>query len=943
MQSVKPFRRSWLLSSAAASSLLLLASGPAWAQDAQDPPPAGDALPADASEEESAEGANGDVIVVTGIRSSIRSSIAAKRESDQIVEAISAEDIGKLPDVSIAEALARLPGLAAQRVRGRAQVLSVRGLGPDYTTALLNGREQVTAGDNRGVEFDQYPSELISQALVYKTPDAQLVAQGLAGTVDLRTIRPLAFGERAVNLSASYEYNSNGELNDGFDERGYRLTGTYVNQFANDTIGIVLSIADQNTPTQGEKYEICNFDDRGGAQAPGCFKMFSESRDLDRTAYLGTLEFEPNATLNTSLDLLYTEFTDGGVRRGAEFPTGTWLGGGSGLQLLGAQVEDGLVTAGTFDPVFAVGRNDIQEREAELFSVGWNVQWRPFESWLFEGDLSHSSVERSALDFESYAGLGVGAWQNYTAAVDQLDFAFTGDRYRFHSQVGSDYADPSLMVLTDPGGWGQDGFRKTLNTDDQLSALRLSATREFDRGFLSSVEAGVYFSDREKQRETIEDFVDLVGVDELAIPTQYLLNPTDIFFVSNVQMIAYDPAALLRDGIYTLRPLPLGFIPQKQWQVEEQITTAYLQANIDTNIGVPVRGNAGVQVVHTDQSSTGPIANGLAFLPVVATDGDTYTEVLPSLNLAFELGENTFLRLGAARTLARPRMDDMRASVGIGINSQVCRINPITNQFEYTPNPSDPNAVCISGGSGNPQLRPYMADSFDISLEHYFADGGGYVSIAAFHKEIDNWVFGNVGRDVDTTAIVDEIFGAGTSAANPGVSDGRFFAAENADGGWLRGLEFSLSLPAEAFLPEQFEGFGLFASYSVTDSEIQPSTAPSPINIPGLSEELGNITVYYERGGWEARISNRFRSDFLGELPDFTGQPDFRRVFDESVIDAQIGYEFVDGPASGLTVQLQANNLTDERFGTYINDDERLARNWEEYGTTYTLRVSYRR
>ncbi len=887
-----------------------------------------------------------EVITVTGIRAAIESSIEAKRESTSIVEAISAEDIGKLPDVSIAESLARLPGLAAQRVRGRAQVISVRGLGPDYTTALLNGREQVTAGDNRGVEFDQYPSELINQALVYKTPDAQLVAQGLAGTVDLRTIRPLDFGERTVSLSASYEMNANDQLNADFDDTGYRLTGTYVDQFANDTLGVVFSIAHQNTPTQGEKYELCNFQDVGGAQGPECFKMFSESRDLDRTAMLGTLEFEPNDTFNGSIDVMYTEFTDGGIRRGLELATGSWLGGSnSGLTPIIGASDNGLVTEGSFQNVFGVVRNDVQERDAELFSIGLNGQWRPFENWEFEGDVSYSRVERTALDFETYTGFAEGGWPNYPSAIDDLNYSFNGDRYRFNSSVGAGYADPSLMVLTDPGGWGQDGFHKELNTDDELTALRASATRDFNRGFFTSIEGGLYFTQREKTRETIENFVDLAsGNGAEPIPSSYLQDPTSLSWVSNISVVSYDPNALLADGIYNLRPLNPAFIVGKQWQVEEDVLVAYGQANFESQMGeIPVFGNFGLQIVQTDQSSTGPASFANAVLGAEVTDGDDYTETLPSANINFELNENTFLRVGVARTLARARMDDMRASVSVNSpDTQICSVDPVSGAVIYTP-PSDPTRSCISGSSGNPRLRPYVADGFDVSLEHYFGDGAGYWSIAAFHKEIDSWVFDSVARTVDVSDVVDEIFGAGTSAANPGIGDARFFAAENVDGGWLQGLEFSLSLPAEVFLPEQFEGFGLFATYSVTDSEIQPPTASEPINIPGLSEELGNITVYYERGGWEARLSNRWRSDFLAELPDFTGQPDFRSALEESVVDAQIGYEFIEGPFSGLTVQLQANNLFDERFGTFINDDERFVRNWEEYGATYTFRLNWRR
>ncbi|MFZ9801328.1 MAG: TonB-dependent receptor plug domain-containing protein, partial [Burkholderiaceae bacterium] len=123
-------------------------------------------------------------VTVTGIRGALESAVNIKRESDNIVEVISAEDLGKLPDTSVAEGLSRLPGITSQRTGGRAQQISIRGLGPDFATALLNGREQVTTGDSRGVEFDQYPSELLHRVVVYKTPDGGLLGQGLSGTVD---------------------------------------------------------------------------------------------------------------------------------------------------------------------------------------------------------------------------------------------------------------------------------------------------------------------------------------------------------------------------------------------------------------------------------------------------------------------------------------------------------------------------------------------------------------------------------------------------------------------------------------------------------------------------------------------------------------------------------------------------------------------------------------
>ena len=146
-----------------------------------------------------------EVVVYGKYRSSLMSAMETKRDNTSIVEAISAEDLGKLPDVSIADSLARIPGVTVQRLNGRGQVVNIRGLSPDFAGALMNGREQVSVGDNRGVEFDQYPSELLNQVIVYKTPDAKLIGQGLSGTIDLRTVRPLEYGERGLTVDARYE------------------------------------------------------------------------------------------------------------------------------------------------------------------------------------------------------------------------------------------------------------------------------------------------------------------------------------------------------------------------------------------------------------------------------------------------------------------------------------------------------------------------------------------------------------------------------------------------------------------------------------------------------------------------------------------------------------------------------------------------------------------
>ena len=166
---------------------------------------------------------NAGEIVVTGIRASLDASAQLKRRTPTIVESISAEDIGKLPDVSIADSLARLPGVTAQRLEGRDQRLSIRGLGPDFSTTLLNGREQVTVGDNRGVEYDQYPSEFFQNVVVHKSADPSLIAAGIAGTVDLRMLRPLS-QKRTISVRARGQMNGTKNLNPDSTRYGYRAS-----------------------------------------------------------------------------------------------------------------------------------------------------------------------------------------------------------------------------------------------------------------------------------------------------------------------------------------------------------------------------------------------------------------------------------------------------------------------------------------------------------------------------------------------------------------------------------------------------------------------------------------------------------------------------------------------------------------------------------------------
>src|ERR1700754_2212329 len=238
----EPISASKLSLTVSALALALAAPGVALAQDPQEEP------------------TEVDEIIVTGIRAGLADSISIKRNETSIVEAVSAEDIGKLPDVSIAESIARLPGLAAQRVNGRAQVISIRGLAPDFTTTLLNGRQQASSGDNRAVEFDQYPSELLSGVVIYKTPDGEVSGMGLSGPADLRTVRPLTFGDRALAVNLRGETVEGGRLNDDVRNFGGRFSISYIDQFADDTFGVALGFAHLDSPSVNRHYKAYGYE-----------------------------------------------------------------------------------------------------------------------------------------------------------------------------------------------------------------------------------------------------------------------------------------------------------------------------------------------------------------------------------------------------------------------------------------------------------------------------------------------------------------------------------------------------------------------------------------------------------------------------------------------------------------------------------------------------------
>ncbi|KRG70908.1 TonB-dependent receptor [Pseudoxanthomonas dokdonensis] len=888
----------------------------------------------DTADVTTADATNLDVVQVTGIRAGIERAIDTKRDSTSIVEAVSAEDIGKLPDISIAESLARLPGLSAQRVAGRAQVISVRGLSPDFATTLLNGREVVSTGDNRSVEFDQYPSELMSGATVYKTPDAGLIGQGLSGTIDMQTVRPLNFADRVVSISGRYQENSLDSAANA-DADGNRFNVSYIDQFADNTIGLSLGYSHIELPTQEnqvglyEPWQAVGDGWRPGVPA-GTFysdgiKALRRTGESKRDAYMATLQFRPSNTWTSTLDLFHTEASQTDTANQFEVNLSGYNGGYTpGLNITDLVVNDNdSMTGGVASGVYPLVRGMYNDREDTIDAFGWNNEFNVGFARIV-ADVSYSKADRAETNLENNLQL---------APMPQLDSVGLEYRNNGFSQIrpGLDYSNPDALFLTNTI-YGS-GYGKTPRVEDELKSAKLvlSLPAPEKLGWLSNIDVGFNYADRQKDKRQPEGNILLGAQGDSTVASDLQYDPVNLGFAGIGYIPAWNvPAAVARYMVFEPTE-DLSYLVPKKWTVDEEIITGYIRADIDTEWGsVPVRGNFGVQFQNVDQRSSSAYwdpsqpagSNAIPF-----EDGKNYTDVLPSMNLAFLFAHDQTLRVAAAKQVARPRVDQMRASFEFGVDSATGK----------------PGA-----SGGNPQLDPWEANAFDISYEKYFG-GKGYVAAAYFYKDLKTYIYTQTRDGYDFSDVL------GDYVPQPGPDGvilpvqptGNFTAPYNGEGGTLQGLELSASIPFDLF-SDALEGFGIQASASFTDSDIEildPESASSvgsgPISLPGLSDEVYNLTAYFERGGFEARVSQRKRSDFIGEIGNFNGNRTLRYVVGEDVTDAQVSYTFGSGALEGLGLIAQVSNLTNSPYQTYAESKDRPLE-YIEWGRTWLVGFSYK-
>ncbi len=887
-------------------------------------------------------------ITVTGIRRGIESAIATKKNADTIVEAISAEDIGKLPDISVAESISRLPGVATQRssVTGKAQDISVRGLSPDFNGGLLNGREQASTSTSRAVQFDQFPAELLGSILIHKTPEASLLGQGLASTIDMKTVRPLDFSGRNVVVSVRGESNAKVENLPGFKSgKGDREALSYIDQFADRTLGLAVGLTrSKSTGATQPDFQtwggwVADVDYNGKTvKTPGGFTARMNDTKEERTAAMATLQYKPNKDFETSLDVFWSKGKFTLDRFGLEGPLGGMSAGPNDLggKLINATVNAaGVATSGTFENYKGVINNHFNDYSDELKSIGWNLRGKVAD-WTLIGDLSYSANERKLLRYETTLGI---AGNTYNAADTISYTGFDGTNLdQVQYKTGLNYADPNIIKLTDVQGWAgasgvQDGYYANPTTKDKVQATRFTARKDVSWGPISRIDAGGNFSERTKDRATIEGALVLKGALDASgnvvnrliaatAPGSY----TGVGGTTGIPTLNWDPRGSL-GSLYQLSSWSDHDIVAKSWGVKEKVTTGYIKGDIDTEIaGIALRGNVGVQLVGTNQSATGfkvdaGSCNGSTHTCTYSSvnAGHNYSDVLPSMNLIADLGGDRVARFGLGRALSRPNMEDMKATV----------------DFSY-----DGTKGRYSGSGGNPNLEPFRADAVDLSFEQYFGRKG-YVSLAGFYKKLNTYILKTPQKFNFAPYLT-----PGSTAANPNVDV--LTTPTNGSGGNISGVEFAVNVPLNMLTP-MLDGFGVMVNYSDTTSSVSMSTSGfstsgiGSINIPlpGLSRRVTNLRAYYEKSGFQIAVARRERSSFLGSVGDFQDNTQLVYIKGDATLDLQVSYEFQTGMFKGLSLLAQGQNLQNTKYVEF-DPSSGNPTTTKKFGTTYLFGANYK-
>jgi iron complex outermembrane recepter protein len=834
-----------------------------------------------AAEEAAQEDAQDDEIVVTGSYArSLAAATETKRQAAYGVDSINSTDIGKFPTQNVAEALQLVTGVAITRPRGEGLYVSVRGLGPQFQSTMLNGRS-VAINDlienggaaGRQFRFEMLPAEFVSQIDVVKTPTADMTEGALGGNIDVHTFRPLEVGTKTtLNLRGTYT-----TMTEKVKPNATALT-SYKSE--DGTFGLLAGAqywakAVRNDRWYNNGWVLDKFAQPKAGPVPGVYYLPAgyytpirtrptiETENRERYSGLISAQWRPSDELETTLDVLGTRLDVAYDEFGLDiYPDDP------GVSIVPGSVKfDGnTVVAATINDVRFMGTREYSLNRHDLLSVGLKQSWKP-EGWDVTANVNwsyahsfHPSYDvgtvRSRIQFKAPltydASGGYKVIPTFTTPVDPTNPAnFTLYPFNIAPKNSKDWDNYARLDV----GHDMGGVLTKLSAGGEYHWRKRDYRR---RDFTVTPAVGTQlttFAPNGYEQIPYDDF--LSGVSGNG-PRTWIVPITSVF---------YDK--LFTDAVKNAPLFPGD--RRASYVVTEKTGSGYVRA--DYAVGSSITGNIGVRYVHTDQVASGTLTVGNDWKE--ASFPKTFKNWLPSFNLRAELSPTLIARLAASRVLTRPNMTQSAPQISVSTDA-------------------------ATGSGGNPELVPFLATQFDGSLEWYFSRKGSLTG-ALFYKAMDDYI---TQQNVNV-----EIPGRGTILLSTQVNggDAKVYGAEAAYN------------QVFTFLPKPFDGLGIQASYTHTSVQANYTSGTRTIKdqLSGLSKNSFNLVGFYDYGPVSARLSYVWRDKYLAGTGSSTNTPSYVDAFGS--LDGNLSFRVTDK----TTVSLEGINLAGARQYSYSDDPTR--------------------
>nr|WP_255682335.1 TonB-dependent receptor [Dyella sp. 2HG41-7] len=895
-------------------------------------------------------------VTVTGFSASVEKSVDYQRYADTIQSVVTAADIGGLPDQSIADSLTHLPGVSAERIAGQASQINIRGLSGDFILTTLDGREQPSTSGTNYIQFDQYPSELINMATVYKTSQASLITGGVAGTIALQTANPLDnTKDQSLNIDTRGSYNDAANGVPNASATGYRLSVAYQGKFLDNTLGVGLGFADMYQPHVSEQF-VGEASDGGLYQLnkaspqqsymPEGVQLQQNGGEERRRGYLGTVVWKPTDELQLTADTFFSKFDNSSYGFGYRSqnyygnntqvtnPVFTYAQPGQPGTLIGGTVTGASASSQFSNETTA----DNYTTNTNVFSGGLNMKWN-HGNWHVESDLSMSRAASHEINVDTtadpYNGLGTAT---PTLMSQTANFLLKG------RSIGDlSFANPGIYTNLNDMALSRYGVYPYIY-HDRDKAFRTAVQYDLPNNpVFTAIEAGVYANNHAYNADR-EVYVygsewggyasNSPGQPPLTIPSSAAqvtcwkgnFSGFPCFLTLN------GPAILAAHGIVAN---PVKNITDQSWSeiqsgsVNERTRDFFLMGDIDAQVGGrELTGNVGVRVSHQSQYSNGlqQVGNGEG-VPITdgngntSTDyaplkvGKTYTDYLPSLNLIYHWDDNDQTRFSAAKVLSRPPINTMLAGAGSWVSN---------GQYN------------VWGGT-SPLLNPLRATQYDLDYEHYFDDSTGEVTVGVYYKDIASFIQNVTYNNFDFAAAGIKV--PTNPATGQPYANGVYQTAYNAQGGHVDGVEAQFT--KTHFLPGIWSGLGFDANVAFSASNVHnPTTLAGPttqIGLPGLSKRVASAALFYDNGTFSARLSANYRSSFLSDT-QIAVDNQLVTFASETVYDFQAAYNIT----KQFSVVAQMLNLSNQPTRTYFGGNPTQTGTIQYFGRTSYLGVNFK-